>query len=73
MAHAFVKYLAERRESFLDAPLTDVDSLVLSTLAYLYFENGVLRHTDPAQRVPLPAALCGIRESWRECQEERSG
>jgi len=61
MAHAFVKYLAERRESFLDAPLTDVDSLVLSTLAYLYFENGVLRHTDPAQRVPLPAALCGIR------------
>ena len=61
MAHALVKYFAERRESFSDAQLTEVDSLVLSTLAYLYFESGVLGHTDPAQRVPLPAALRGVR------------
>ena len=61
MAHALVKYFAERRESFSDAQLTEVDSLVLSTLAYLYFESGVLGHTDPAQHVPLPAALRGVR------------
>ena len=61
MAHALVKYFAERRESFSDAQLTEVDSLILSTLAYLYFESGVLGHTDPAQHVPLPAALRGVR------------
>ena len=39
MAHALVKCFAERRESFSDAQLTEVDSLILSTLAYLYFES----------------------------------
>lgn len=53
-------YLDEQRASFADAPLSDVDSLVLSTIAYFNFEAGTLGRTVPSERVALPKAICGI-------------
>ena len=53
-------YLDEQRASFTETPLSDVDSLVLSTIAYFNFEAGTLGRTVPSERVALPKAICGI-------------
>lgn len=55
-----IDYLGERREPFSSIPLTEVDSLVLSTIAYFYFEKGMLGRVGPHGRMPLPLALCGV-------------
>lgn len=53
-------YLLQQRASFEDVPLNDVDSLVLSTIAYFNFEKGHLGKVVPSERVELPVAICGI-------------
>ena len=55
-----VEYLFERRASFADEPLNDVDSLILSTVAYFNFEHGAIGRIVPTELVPLPVAICGI-------------
>ncbi|MBQ9000888.1 MAG: DUF2974 domain-containing protein, partial [Eggerthellaceae bacterium] len=60
MEHTIVEYLHGQRASFDDVPLNDADSLVLTTIAYFYLENGMLGRTVPTELVPLPIALCGI-------------
>ena len=60
MGSTIVEYLAEQRASFDDVPLNDVDSLILTTIAYFNFENGMLKNTVVSERVPLPVAICGI-------------
>ena len=60
MEHTIVEYLHEQRASFEDVPLSDVDSIILATIAYFNFENGTLARTMPTELVPLPIAICGI-------------
>lgn len=60
MSSTIVEYLAEQRASFVEEPLNDVDSLVLSTVVYFSFEHGTLGSKLPSEFVPLPVALCGI-------------
>lgn len=60
MSRTLANYFTEQTESFLDVPLTDVDSLALSTIAYFCFEHGVLGRATPGTCLPLPVALCGI-------------
>ena len=60
MERTMVEYLLERRASFADEPLNDVDSLILSTIAYFNFEHGVIGRTVPTELVPLPVAICGV-------------
>lgn len=59
MEQSIVEYLASQRASFSTAPLNDVDSLILSTIAYFSFEKGTLGRTVPSEVVPLPVAICG--------------
>ncbi|MBO4352771.1 MAG: DUF2974 domain-containing protein, partial [Eggerthellaceae bacterium] len=61
MSGTIVTYLGECREPFSRVPLNEVDSLVLSTVAYFYFEHGALTHLHAGERMRLPLALCGIR------------
>lgn len=63
MERTIVEYLLEQTASFEEVPLGDVDSLVLSTIAYFNFEHGALGDAVPTQRVPLPIAVCGISHS----------
>ena len=63
MSGTIVTYLGECRESFSRVPLNEVDSLVLSTIAYFYFEHGSLAGLSPDERLPLPQALCGVLSS----------
>lgn len=60
MGEGITDYLLEQRESFRDVPLCDVDSLILSTIAYFNFEAGELGGIVPTELVPLPVAICGI-------------
>ena len=60
MEGTITSYLNEQRASFSDVPLNDVDSLVLSTIAYLNFEKGSLGKKVPSDITPLPVAVCGI-------------
>ena len=60
MERTIVEYLLEQRASFVDVPLNNVDSLVLSTIAYFNFEKGVIGRTPPSERIPLSTAICGI-------------
>lgn len=60
MDHTIVDYLKEERASFLDAPLNDVDSLILSSIVYFSFEKGAIGHAMPSEIMPLPVALCGV-------------
>ncbi|MBQ9042810.1 MAG: DUF2974 domain-containing protein [Eggerthellaceae bacterium] len=60
MGDGITGYLLEQRASFREAPLSDVDSLVFSTIAYFNFEAGELGNTVPSELVPLPVAVCGI-------------
>ena len=60
MANTLTDYLIGQRESFDEACFCDVDSLVLSTAAYLSFDRGILGCLDGGQRVPLPMVLCGV-------------
>ena len=57
---AIAEYLSQQRAPFADAPLTEVDSLVLATVAYFSFEKGTLARIEPNERVLLPVAICGI-------------
>ena len=61
MPGTIVTYLAEQREPFARVPLNEVDSLILSTVAYFYFEQGALADLPVGERLPLPLALCGVR------------
>ena len=63
MADGIVEYLETERSSFEESPLCEVDSLVLSTIAYLNFENGPVGQVVPSQLLDLPVALCGARRS----------
>lgn len=60
MDRTIVEYLGEQRAPFEDAPLNSVDSLILTTIAYFNFEQGVIGRTVPTELVPLPIAICGI-------------
>ena len=60
MDRTIVDYLARKGASFADEPLNEVDSLVLSTIAYFGFEHGALGRVVPSAVVPLPVAVCGI-------------
>ncbi len=60
MEHTIVEYLHKQRASLEDVPLSDVDSIILATIAYFNFENGTLARTMPTELVPLPIAICGI-------------
>ncbi len=60
MDHTIIDYLSKKSASFVDEPFNEVDSLVLSTVAYYRFECGVLGRTVPSDIVPLPVAICGI-------------
>ena len=60
MASTIVSYLAEQHSSFTDEPLNDVDSLILSTIAYFNLEHGAIGRVVPSERIPLPIAICGI-------------
>ena len=60
MDHTVVDYLRETRALFDEVPFNEVDSLVLSTIAYCNFEKGVIGQTIPTDLVKLPIALCGI-------------
>lgn len=61
MPGTIVTYLGECRESFSDVPLNEVDSLVLSTIAYFYVEHGRLAGVSADEHLQLPLALCGVR------------
>ena len=60
MDPTIVNYLEEQRAPFSEKPLNDVDSLVLSTIAYYNFEKGAVGNTVPSEIMPLPVAVCGI-------------
>ena len=60
MDHTMADYIAGQSASFADVPLNEVDSLVLSTIAYYRFENGYLDRVVPTELVPLPVAICGV-------------
>ncbi len=60
MEATIVDYLHNQRASFHEVPFNDVDSLVLSTIAYFNFEKGALGRTVPNERIALPVAICGI-------------
>lgn len=60
MECTIVEYLSEQQASFADVPLNDVDSLILSTIAYFNFEKGAIGRCMPFELVPLPIAVCGI-------------
>ena len=63
MEQTIIEYLAEQRASFADEPLNDVDSLILTTIAYYHLENGPVGRIVPTELVPLPVAVCGISHS----------
>lgn len=60
MSRTLVEYFAEQHASFSEQPLRNADSLALSAIAYLHFEEGALGRAAPTEPVPLPIALCGI-------------
>lgn len=63
MTNGIIEYLGTQRASFSEVPLTEVDSLVLSTIVYLNFDKGTLGATVPSESVALPVALCGVERS----------
>lgn len=60
MSRTLVEYFAEQHASFSEQPLRNADSLALSAIAYLHFEEGALGRAAPTEPVPLPIALRGI-------------
>ena len=57
-----VEYLQCQRRSFVDEPLNNVDSLILSTASYLQFEHGMLNRFVPSEPVWFPVALSGAAQ-----------
>lgn len=60
MQGMLIEYLERQTASFDDAPFSGVDSLVLSTISYFHFEEGMLGAGQSERLVPLAQAICGI-------------
>lgn len=62
MEKTIIDYLLEHQETFGELPFGDVDSLVLSTIAYFQLEQGAIGRLAPDsdEFIALPVALTGI-------------
>ena len=62
MEKTIIDYLLEHQETFDELPFGDVDSLVLSTIAYFQLEQGAIGRLAPGsdEFIALPIALTGI-------------
>ncbi len=62
MEKTITDYLLEHQETFEELPFGDVDSLILSTIAYFQLQEGVIGRLAPDSNefVALPVALTGI-------------